>query len=83
MTKKYKPEPTDAEVKKRLKEFGRKHREQHPVPPVDENEPEGFLAGDPDRIKARADEEFDDEYGDEKRERPKLKVAIKNDGKDK
>ena len=83
MTKKHRPEPTDADVKKRLKEFGRKHREQYPVPPVDENEPEGFLAGDPDRIKARIDEEFDDDYGEEKHEKPKLKVVIKQDDKDK
>lgn len=81
MTKNHKPEPTDVEVKKRLKEFGRKHREKHPVPPVDENEPEGFLAGDPDRIKERIDEEFDDDYGEEKREKPKLKVVIKKDDK--
>ena len=64
MTKKYSPELTGAEVKKRLKEFGRRHREKFPVSPVDENEPEGFLAGEPDRIKARIDEEFDD-YGGE------------------
>lgn len=64
MTKKHRPEPTDADVKKRLKEFGRKHREKFPVPPVDEREPEGFLTGDPNRIKARIDEEFDD-YGGE------------------
>lgn len=83
MTKKHRPEPTDADVKKRLKEFGRKHREQYPTPPVDENEPEGFLAGDPDRIKARIDEEFDDDYGEEKYEKPKLKVVIKQDDKDK
>lgn len=83
MTKNHKPEPTDAEVKKRLKEFGRKHREQYPVPPVDENEQEGFLVGDPDRIKARVDEELGDEYGDEMREKPKLTVVIKDDDKDK
>lgn len=78
MTKKNKPEPTDAEVRKRLKEFGRKHRDKYPVPPVDKNEPEGFLAGDPDRIKERIEEEFDDEYGEEK---PKFKIVKKKDDK--
>ncbi len=76
MTKKHRPEPTEDEVKKRLKAFGCKHREKYPVPPVDENEPEGFLAGDPDKIKEHIEEEFDDDYGEEK---PKLKI-VKKDG---
>jgi hypothetical protein len=76
MTKKHTPEPTDEEVRKRLKEFGRKHREKYPVPPVDKNEPEGFLAGDPEKLKQRVDEDFDDDYGDEK---PKLKIVRKRD----
>lgn len=74
MTRKYTPEPTDAEVKKRLKTFGRKHREKYPTPPTDENEPGGFLAGDPDKIKKRIDEEFDDNYGEKN---PKFKVIEK------
>lgn len=76
MTKNHIPEPTDTEVKKRLKEFGRKHREKYPVPPVDENEPEGFLAGDLKKIRERIEEEFDDDYGEKK---PKLKVVKKHD----
>lgn len=71
MTRKYTPEPTEVQVKQRLKEFGRKHREKHPVPPVDECELEGFLAGDLDKIKERIDENFGDDYGEEK---PKLKI---------
>ncbi|MFL0805571.1 MAG: hypothetical protein K6L81_17790 [Agarilytica sp.] len=76
MTKKYVPEPTEAEVKKRLKEFSRKHREKYPVPPIDENEPEGFLAGDPEKIKERIEEEFEDDFGEDK---PQLKVVKNND----
>ncbi len=78
MTKNHRPEPTEDEVKKRLKEFGRKHRKEYPVPPVDENEPEGFLAGDPEKIKERIEEEFGDDYGEEK---PKLKIVKKDDDK--
>lgn len=44
---------SEPSAKKRLKEFGRKHRQQYPTPPVDENEPEGFLAGDPDKFRER------------------------------
>lgn len=71
MTKTHKPEPTDTEVKKRLKEFGRKHRAQHPSPPVDENEPDGLLAGDPEKFRERFEEEFNDDFGEEK---PELSV---------
>lgn len=70
MTKRYRPEPSIEEVKKRLKEFGRKHREQYPVPPVDESEPDGLLAGDPKKFKERIDEGFEDDFGENK---PKLK----------
>lgn len=73
-----KPEPTGAEVRKRLKEFRRKHRAKCPVPPVDKNEPEGLLAGDPGRVKERTEEEFNDEYGEEK---PKCKLVKKKDDK--
>lgn len=66
MTKKYDSEPTDTDVKKRLKEFGRKHRQKYPVPPTDENEPDGLLTGNPDNLKDRIDEEFDDVYGDKR-----------------
>lgn len=78
MTKKRIAEPSEAEAKKRLKEFGRKHREKYPVPPVDENEPEGLLAGDTDKIKDRIEEEFDDDYGAKK---AKLKAINKGDHK--
>lgn len=74
MTKRHRPEPTEDEVKKRLKEFGLKHREKYPVPPVNESEPEGFLAGDPDKIKERIDEVFGDDYGERK---SKLKIVKK------
>lgn len=75
MTKKYRPAPSLEEAKKRLKEFGRKHREQYPVPPIDPTEPEGLLAGNPDKIIDQMSEEFEDDYGEEK---PKLKI-IKSD----
>ena len=66
MTEDYKPNPTDAQVKNRLKEFGRKHRKRHPVPPVDENEPDGLLVGDPKKFEDLLEEEFDDDFGEEK-----------------
>ena len=42
MTKKHRPEPTEDEVKKRLKEFGRKHREKYSVLPDDKDEPDSY-----------------------------------------
>lgn len=72
MTKKYKLEASLEEAKKRLKEFGRKHREQYPVPPIDPTEPEGLLTGNPDKIIEQMGEEFEDDYGEEK---PKLKIV--------
>lgn len=44
----------------------------YPTPPVDENEPEGLLAGDPEKFRERLEEEFDDDFGEE---RTKLKVV--------
>ena len=75
MTKKYKPEPSLEEAKKRLKEFGRKHREKHPIPPVNSTEPEGLLAGNPDKIIGQIGEEFEDDYGEEK---PELRIVEKD-----
>ncbi len=75
MTKKYKLEPSLEEAKKRLKEFGRKHRKKYPVPPIDLTEPEGLLAGNPDKIIDQISEEFEDDYGEEK---PELRMVEKD-----
>jgi len=65
-----------AGLKKRLREFARKHRDKYPIPPKDDNEPEGLLAGNLDKIKERIEEEFGDNYGEEK---PKLKIVKKKE----
>ncbi|WP_444943573.1 hypothetical protein ACJJIK_18985 [Microbulbifer sp. ZKSA006] len=80
MSRKHLSEPTDTQIKERLKEFSRKHREKYPTPPFDENEPTGLLAGNPDKINARTEgRAANARQGQAQGEKPKLKPTSKED----
>lgn len=81
MTDKYRPEPTEQEANKRAKEYLDKIRKKYPVAPVNENEPSGLLAGDPEKLNARikSGEDFEDYFDEDENDKPDLKIVKKSD----
>ena len=70
-----KSEPTHQEAKKRAKEYLDKVRKKFPVAPVFEDEPEGLLAGNPEKLKERLEIGVDKDED----EKPDLKIVSPKD----